>query len=164
MKICAIVAIAANGGIGKNNQLLWHQPADLKFFKQTTSGFPIIMGRKTYESIGRPLPGRKNIVITRQQDWQVAGVFVVHSLQEALKLAHDDNPEKVFITGGAEIYQQALPQTQELYITVVDTSVEADTFFPEWNKNDWQQVWEEKHAADEKNPLPMTFQRWIRKG
>jgi dihydrofolate reductase len=164
MKICAIVAVATNGGIGKDNQLLWHQPADLRFFKETTSGFPIIMGRKTFESIGRPLPKRKNIVITRQKDWNVEGVVVVNSLEAAIDVAKEDKPEKVFITGGAEIYKQSLPLLDELYFTEVNTNPEADTFFPIWNKNEWVLHWQQHMIPDEKNPLEMTFQRWLRKG
>ncbi len=157
MILAAIVAIDLNGAIGKNNQLLWHLPADLKFFKETTMGCPIIMGRKTYQSIGRLLPGRKNIIISRN-NISVDGAECFSSINEAL--AYCNQFEKVFIIGGAQIYEQTLPLLNELYITRVHASFEADTFFQKITTPPFTLVWEEAHQADEKNKFPFTFQKW----
>lgn len=154
-QLSIVVAIAENRAIGKNNQLLWHLPADLKHFKQITSGHTIIMGRKTYDSIGKPLPNRRNIVITRQHNLQIEGIEVAGSLQEALALCQAEN--EVFVIGGAEIYQSALPLTQKIYLTTVHQSFEADAFFPEINTNEWLETEKESHDPDEKNALGYTF-------
>ncbi|MEE1943654.1 dihydrofolate reductase [Pedobacter sp. KR3-3] len=154
-QLSIVVAIAENRAIGKNNQLLWHLPADLKHFKQITSGHTIIMGRKTYDSIGKPLPNRRNIVITRQNGLQLEGVEVVNSLSEALALCTAEN--EVFVIGGAEIYKAALPLTQKIYLTTVHQSFEADAFFPEINANEWAETEKESHSPDEKNALSYTF-------
>lgn len=166
MKCSLIVAMAKNQTIGINNTLPWHLPNDLKYFKQVTMSKPIIMGRKTYESIGRPLPGRTNIVITRQPDYQSDGIVVVNSLQQALDKAEDisfvHGHEEVMVIGGAEIYQQALLKADRLYITHVHENIEGDAFFPELNWNDWQEFKRENHAADpegdnQKNPYDYSF-------
>ena len=157
MIIAAIVATDLNNGIGKNNQLLCHLPEDLKFFKSTTMGCPIIMGRKTYESIGRLLPGRRNIIITRSSDYKVNGADIFHSVEKALEFC---NEEKLFITGGAEIYKSSMPLVNEIYRTVIDHVFDADTFFPEINEREFELVWEESHKADEKNKYDFRFQRW----
>lgn len=158
--------MAKNQTIGINNTLPWHLPNDLKYFKQVTMSKPIIMGRKTYESIGRPLPGRTNIVITRQPDYQSDGIVVVNSLQQALDKAEDisfvHGHEEVMVIGGAEIYQQALLKADRLYITHVHENIEGDAFFPELNWNDWQEFKRENHAADpegdnQKNPYDYSF-------
>ena len=153
--ISIIVAISENNAIGKNNQLLWHLPADLKHFKTITSGHPIIMGRKTYDSIGRPLPNRKNIVITRQKDLVIEGVHIVNSMEEALSLCANEN--EVFIIGGAEIYKSALSFTNLIYLTTVHHHYDADAFFPELAKKDWKEINQEYHPADEKNSVAYTF-------
>jgi dihydrofolate reductase len=158
--LAAIVATDLNNAIGKNNQLLWHLPADLKFFKQTTMGCPVIMGRKTYESIGRLLPGRKNIIVTRNADYRVEGAEIHSTLEGALKSCM--NEEKVFVIGGSEIYKQSLSQIDELYLTLVKHSFEADTFFPELNPSEFKKVWEEDHLADDKNKFDYTFQKYER--
>ncbi len=151
------VAVGENFAIGKNNQLLWHMPADLKFFKQTTSGHTVVMGRKTFDSVGRPLPNRRNIVITRDPDLKIEGVEVVNSLDEALAITQtEDKP--VFIVGGAEIYRQALPKTQTLYLTTIHHNFDADTFFPEIDRNEWKLISSEPHQADEKNKYDYTFE------
>jgi dihydrofolate reductase len=160
MIIAAIVATDLNNAIGKNNQLLWHLPADLKFFKTTTMGCPIIMGRKTYESIGRLLPGRKNMIITRNLDFKLGGAEVYNSLDAAIKNCTE---EKVFIIGGAEIYHLAMPLLTELYLTKVKHQFDADTHFPEIKTNQFELVWEECHEADEKNKFDYCFQKWLRK-
>jgi dihydrofolate reductase len=160
MKLSIIVATSENNAIGKNNQLLWHLPADLKFFKNTTMGCPVIMGRKTFQSIGRTLPGRKNIVISRDSLFNANKEFdieVVNSLESALNSIKDF--ETVFIIGGGEIYKQALPFTDVIYRTIVHRQIEGDTFFPELNSNEFKLVWEEKHLADDKNKYDYTFQK-----
>lgn len=157
MIVSAIVAMDLNRAIGKDNQLLWHLPADLKFFKSTTMGYPIVMGRKTYESIGRLLPGRRNIIITRNSDYQVKGAEVYHTLEHALQSCTE---EKVFIIGGAEIFNQSLHLISELYITSVKSTFEADTFFPDHLSAGFKITWEECHKVDEKNNFDYCFQKW----
>jgi dihydrofolate reductase len=159
MIIAAIVVTDLNNGIGKDNQLLCHLPADLKFFKATTMGCPIIMGRKTYESIGRLLPGRKNVIITRSGDYKVDGAEIFHSVDGALKYLTE---EKIFITGGAEIFKVSMEYITEIYRTVIDHKFEADTFFPEINEREFKLVWQEPHKADEKNKYDFRFQKWER--
>ena len=142
MKLSMIVATAQNRVIGRDNALPWYLPNDLKYFKQTTLGKPVIMGRKTYESIGKPLPGRTNIVITRQTDYLPEGVKVVHSVAEARDLAESvcliDGQEEAMIMGGAEIYTLALPDADRLYLTEVHADVDGDAYFPEYDKTEWQ--------------------------
>ena len=159
-KITLIAAIANNRVLGANNQLLWHLPADFKHFKKATLGKPIIMGRKTFDSIGKGLPGRHNIIITRNSDFQAVDCTVVHSLEEALAVVIDA-PE-VMIVGGATIYQQALACADTMILTFVEGYFEGDTFFPEWDPNEWQQTHTESHPADDKNPYSYTFMTLIR--
>jgi len=161
MNISIVVAISENNAIGKNNQLLWHLPADLKHFKDLTSGNTIIMGRKTYDSIGRPLPNRRNIVITRQPGLEIEGIEVVNSLQEAISLCA--TAKEVFIIGGAEIYKSALALTDIIYLTTVHETYDADVFFPELKVEDWITTHQEYHAADEKNSVAYTFSTLERK-
>jgi len=156
------VAVGENFAIGKNNQLLWHMPADLKFFKQTTSGHTIVMGRKTFDSVGRPLPNRRNIVITRDSSLKIDGVEVVNSLDEALEITKAEE-KPVFIVGGAEIYRQALPKTDTLYLTTIHHTFDADTFFPEIDRSEWEVVSSDPHKADEKNKYDYTFEVLKRK-
>ncbi|MDY0906846.1 dihydrofolate reductase [Pedobacter sp. CFBP9032] len=156
------VATGENKEIGKNNQLLWHMPADLKFFKQTTSGHTVILGRKTFDSVGRPLPNRRNIVITRDASLQIEGAEVVNSLDEALLITQNEE-KQVFIIGGAEIYRQALPKTDLLYLTTIHHQFDADTFFPEFDRNEWEVLSSEPHQADEKNKYDYTFEVLKRK-
>ncbi len=154
-----IVAVAENGVIGGDNQLLWHISEDLKNFKKITSGNPVVMGRKTYESLGRPLPNRQNVVITRS-DIEIEGCRVVHSLNEALALFTP--ADKVFIIGGAEIYAQALPLADRLHITRVHKAYEGDTSFPEWDKSEWQIVDQQHFERGEKYEFPYTFEEYMR--
>ncbi|QJD94373.1 dihydrofolate reductase [Mucilaginibacter robiniae] len=149
-----IVAIATNNGIGKNNQLLWHLPADLKHFKQITSGHTVIMGRKTYDSIGKQLPNRRNIVITRRP-LNIEGCEVVNSVEDALNSCNAD--ENIFVIGGAEIYQQTLPVVNTLYLTLVHQAFEADTYFPEINKDEWLEISHEDYQPDVKNEFSYSF-------
>lgn len=150
-----IVAAARNNAIGKNNQLLWHMPADLKFFKETTLGHPVVMGRKTFESVGKALPKRRNIVITRNKSFSPENVEVCHALDEALELL--DDTEENFIVGGSEIYKMSLPYCDKIYFTEIDADFEADTFFPSFNPEEWHLTHREEHAADEKNPYNYCF-------
>lgn len=158
MIVSAIVARGANGEIGKDNQLLWHISADLQFFKKTTMGCPILMGRKTFESIGRPLPGRANFVISRNTQLEIPGVEVVASIQEGLAILKDH--PKVFIIGGGSIYKECLENgiIDELYVSEIHASFEADTFF-QWNSEAWLQE-ELGGGVDEKSGLAYSFHRW----
>lgn len=154
--ISIIAAIGKNNELGKGNTLLWNMPADMKHFKDTTSGHGVIMGRKTFESIGRPLPNRRNIVITRDSSYKKEGIEIVHSVEESTKLFK--NEEEVFVIGGAEIYKQALPFADRLYITHVDDiKSDADAFFPEIIPIVWNEIKHEEHQKDEKNPHNYTF-------
>ena len=157
MKISIIVAMAANGVIGRDNQLPWHLPADLKHFKKTTMGKPILMGRKTWESIGRPLPGRANIVITRDSTYTAAGCEVVNSIDAAIAAAGEQ--DEVMVIGGAELYRQVLPDTDTIYLTRIHEVVEGDTRFPEIHNTEWHQVERVDHEADEKNTHNYSFIR-----
>ena len=157
MKISIVVAMAANRVIGRDKQLPWHLPADLKHFKETTMGKPILMGRKTWESIGRPLPGRTNIVITRDEDYVAPGCVVVHSIEAALQAAGE--VDEVMVIGGAEFYRQVLPQADTIYLTRVHRGFEGDTRFPELDEAEWEEVGRIDCKADEKNPHAYSFIR-----
>ena len=180
MEKCIIAAVADNLAIGRDNALLWHIPADMKYFKALTTGSPVIMGRKTFESIGRPLPKRLNIVITRS-DMKTDGVQAAHSLEEALELAETgeatsaltggpetyplpgSSPDKCFIIGGGEIYRQAMALADRLYITEVHCAVEADTFFPEISPEIWAEVSRSERMTDENSGLGFEFVVYRRK-
>lgn len=155
MKLALIVATDRQGLIGKENDLPWHLSADLQYFRKVTMGKPIIMGRNTHESIGRPLPGRQNIIITKNQSYQVEGCDIVHSIDQALQLVSDE--QEVMVMGGASLYTQLLPKADKLYLTLVHAELEGDTWFPEWDKNEWQQISREDHSADDKNEYPYSF-------
>lgn len=156
MTLSIIVAQGLNRAIGKDNKLLWHLPADLKFFKTTTTGHTIIMGRKTFESVGRPLPNRRNIVISRDVDYKMDGIEVYPSIDLALKAC--ENEKEVFIVGGASIYEQVLSKVDKIYLTQVEHIFDADTFFPEMNPTEWKLIWEEEHKKNEKNLFDFRFQ------
>lgn len=160
MAVSMIVAAARNGVIGNNNELLWHLPNDFKFFKSQTSGHPIIMGRKTYESIGRPLPNRTNIVIS--SDFKSEGVIVVDSLVAAIELAHtiDGDP---FIIGGASIYRLAYPLVDRIFLTIVDVELEGDAMFQFPDPQEWELTFQEPHLIDEKHAYNYTFKIFERK-
>lgn len=161
-QLSIIVAIAENRVIGKDNQLLWHLPADLKMFKQATSGHTIILGRKTWESLPvKPLPNRRHIVITSQKDFSFNGIEVVHSIEDAIALCNSN--EETFIVGGEQIYKQLLPFAQTLYITEVKACFDGDAFFPEINLNEWELINSEPHFADEKHKSDFTFLTYKRK-
>jgi len=164
MIVSLIVAAGTNNAIGKDNQLLWHLPKDLQFFKQTTWAMPVVMGRKTFESLGgKPLNGRVNIIITRQKDWSHEGVVVVHSLADAVFFAKESDYNEVFIAGGGEIYAQAMSQANKIYMTRVDALIDGDTFFPKIDSSDFTLSNEVTHAAHEKHAYGFSFQTWLRK-
>lgn len=147
--------------IGSDNQLLWHLPKDLKHFKDLTSGHPIIMGRKTFESIGKPLPNRTNIVISRKKDWFQEGILIVGSIKEAMKFAKKID-ENIFIIGGGNIYEQTMEIADKLEVTLVKANLEADTFFPKINSKIWKKANEVCHEKDEKHDYEFCFQTYER--
>ena len=149
MIISLIVSMGRNRVIGRNNKIPWYLPADLKRFKQLTTGKPIIMGRKTFESIGRPLPNRTNIIVTHDANYKAEGCIVVHSVEEALKAA--EGSEEIMVIGGSKIYEQFFPISNKIYLTVIDEDFDGDTLFPEYKKEDWKEVSREDHKEDEQN-------------
>ncbi|MBQ4502756.1 MAG: dihydrofolate reductase [Alistipes sp.] len=153
--ISIIVAIAKNGVIGDKNTLLWHLREDMIHFRTITSGHPVVMGRKTYDSIGRPLPKRTNVVITRDTELQIEGCTMAHSLTEAVEMF--DSSEEVFIIGGAQIYSQAMPIADRLYLTIIDKEYEGDSSFPEIDYNSWRQISCEKFERGEEFEYPFSF-------
>ena len=159
--ITLIAAAAENNALGKDNQLLWHIPDDFKRFKQITSEHYIIMGRKTFESFPKPLPNRTHVIITRQKDYLAEGCIVVHSLEEAISISPKD--EEVFVIGGAEIYTQSISIADKIELTRVHTSLEADAYFPTFDVNHWELVFEEHHYKDEKHDYDYTFETYLKK-
>jgi len=157
MIVSAIVAVSQNGFIGKDNQIPWYLSSDLKYFKKTTLDHHIIMGRKSYDSIGRPLPKRTNIVVSRDSFLAISGCVVVHSIEEALEFAAQQGEEEVFIIGGGMIYAQSQPYWDRLYLTEVHAEVEGDVRFPDWDPNQWELIHQEDHPQDEKNDHPFSF-------
>jgi dihydrofolate reductase len=161
MRLALIWAMARNRVIGRNDALPWYLPEDLKYFKQVTMGKPIIMGRKTWESIGRPLPGRTNIVITRDPEFDAEGVKVVNSLEAAITLAEHitviDGGDEAVVMGGAQIYEMALPMADRLYMTQVHADVDGDTCFPEFELASWHELAREDFSASEANPYDYSF-------
>jgi len=161
MRLAMIAAQSRNRVIGINNKLPWYLPEDLKYFKRVTLGKPIVMGRKTFESIGRPLPGRTNIVITRDPSWDHPGVRVVHGLDEGVELAESlaliDGVDEAVVIGGAEIYGLCLPRAERLYLTQVHAEISGDAFFPELEAAEWQEMAREDFAADGPNPYDYSF-------
>lgn len=156
MKLSLICALAQNGIIGRKNQLPWHLSEDLKYFKRTTMGKPIIMGRKTYESIGRLLPGRTNIIVTRTRDYEVDNARIVDSLADAIELAENisiiDGIDEAFVIGGAELFKNAMPLVDRMHLTLVHAEVEGDTWFPEFDAEEWEEVSRMDFEAGETNP------------
>ncbi|WP_221394073.1 dihydrofolate reductase [Dyadobacter sp. NIV53] len=163
MLVSIIVAVAENGVIGKDNQLIWRLPDDLKRFKKLTTSHPIIMGRKTFDSIGKPLPGRTSIVVTRNQDFKMDGIVIVHSFEEALKEAGKLDTNEVFVIGGGELYKMALSVADRLYITEVKTTIEGDTFFRITEPGQWTESERTAHEADERHPFTFNFVDYVRK-
>lgn len=163
MIISLLLAASENNVIGKNNGLPWHLPDDLKYFRNLTWGLPILMGRKTFDSIGKPLPGRKSIVITRNESWNHTGVEVVHSLEEAVRKAEALGAKEIFVIGGAAIFHAALPQANRIYLTRIHQNFDGDVFFPAINETKWQLSSSRFCQKDEKNPYDHTYQVWERK-
>ena len=161
--VSLLVAAAEKNEIGKNNQLLWHLPNDMKFFKNTTWGMVVIMGRKTFESMGKPLAGRMNIVITAQPGWKAENVTTANSLQDAIDKATKASYKEIFIIGGGEIYKQSMAIANSIYLTRVHANFDADTFFPEINQEQWKQVSNENFSKDGKHIFDYSFQKWVRK-
>lgn len=168
VSIGVIVAAAENGVVGRDNALPWHLPEDLKYFKRMTLGKPIVMGRRTFESIGRPLPGRCNIVISRNARYRAAGIEVASSLEAGLALAREraagDGVDEVMVIGGAGLYAEAIPRADHLYVTEVHAEVPGDTWLPPVNWRDWREVSREFHAAGGQNPYDYSFVAYRRRG
>lgn len=161
MILSFIVAMSENRVIGVNNQLPWHLPEDLKYFKRITMGHPIIMGRKTYESIGRPLPGRTSIVVTRQLNWSAPGVIAASGIEDAVQKAEaqaaTDGINEIFLIGGEELFRQALHKVDRLYLTQVHARIEGDAYFPEFHRNHWREVERVDYSSDQNNPYAYSF-------
>ena len=165
MVLSFIVAVSDNNAIGRHNALPWHLPQDLKFFKRTTLGKPVIMGRKTFEALGKPLPGRLNVIISNNKDFPLPeGVERCDTITGAIDLAQKSESEEIFIIGGGQIFSAALPLADRLYITRVHATIpDADAFFPDIDHTHWKMVWEEKHLADEQHKYDYTFQQFERR-
>jgi dihydrofolate reductase len=159
MLVSAIVATAQNNVIGKDNQIPWYLPADLAYFKRTTLNHHVIMGRNCFESIGKPLPKRTNIVLTRDPFFSASGIVVAHSIEEALGIAYDNGEEEVFIIGGGEIYRQTADLWDRIYLTQVELMTDGDVFFPEIDPSDWTVSSHIQHMTDEKNEWAYSF--WV---
>ncbi len=161
MSLSIIVAMSENRVIGANNQLPWHLPEDLKYFKRITMGHPIIMGRKTFESIGRPLPGRSNIVVTRQRDWSAPGVIVASDIEGALRQAalevQNEADQEVFVIGGGELFRQTLDKVSRLYLTQVHARVDGDAYFPDFQREQWREIERMDYDSDQNNPYAYSF-------
>lgn len=155
MFISIIAAMDHNRVIGRSNQMPWYLPADFKYFKSITMGKSIVMGRKTYESIGRALPGRRNIIISHDINLQIPDCEVVHSLEEVLKML--ENEDEIFIIGGASLFTQTLPFANRLYFTFIEGNFAGDTYFPNWREQDWQEITRSSHKADAHNPYDYHF-------
>ena len=155
-----IAALARNRVIGRDNHLPWHFPADLRFFKQTTLGKPLLMGRRTWESIGHPLPGRRMIVLSSDASYLAPGCSVVHSMSAAFGEA--GAVAEIMVIGGALLYARTLPLADRMYLTQMDADVPGNVWFPEWDSLDWRLDWEEKHSDDAEHAWPYRFQRWKR--
>lgn len=162
--ISLVVAAATNNAIGKEGKLPWYLPNDMKHFKNVTWGMPVIMGRKTFDSLGKSLAGRKNIVITRHPQWKAAGVVVVKSIDNALFVAKETDAKEVMVIGGGEIYKTFFDKAKRIYLTRVEAEPEADTFFPVLNPKEWSLTSQQNYEADEKNAYNYSFQIWERKG
>jgi dihydrofolate reductase len=161
MRRSIVVAVARNGVIGRDNQLPWRLPDDLKYFKQATMGHPVIMGRRTWQSIGKALPGRKNIVVTRDRDFQAPGCVVVHSLAEAWKAA--EGADEACVIGGTTLFEETLPNADVIHLTEVEAEVEGDTWFPPFDRSQWRETEVARHPADARNAYPFRIVRLERR-
>ena len=159
-----IVAVSENHVIGTDNHLPWNLASDFRYFKNKTWGMPIIMGRKTFESMKKDLPGRINIVVTSKKDWNAENAFVVHSIEQGIAKAKESDAKEIFIIGGGKIFKETLGMVDRIYLTCVHATVNGDTYYPEIDKSVWKLVSAEDHQADEKNNYPFTFEVWERIG
>lgn len=162
MTISLVVAAATNNAIGKDGKMPWHLPNDMKHFKNVTWGMPVVMGRKTFDSLGKALAGRKNIVITRQPGWKGEGAVPVKTIEDALFVAQEADANEVMVIGGGEIYKALFDRAKRIYLTRVEAEPEADTFFPPIQHEQWHLMSQQNHEADEKNPYNYSFQLWER--
>lgn len=158
-----IAAMNSKRVIGIDNSLPWHLPADLKYFKATTLGKPVIMGRLTWESLGRPLPGRQNIVVSRNPSYAAEGAIVVASLDAGIELANQQSPDEIMVIGGGQLYREAMPKAQTIYLTEVDNPLDGDTTFPELDPASWQETLREPHSSDDRNEFNYCFTRYERR-
>ncbi len=156
-----VVAMAANGVIGRDNALPWHLPADLAFFKRVTLGHPVLMGRRTWQSIGRPLPGRTNLVLTRDRQFKAPGAVPVHSV-EAARLAVAES-DRLMVIGGAELFALLLPEALVFHLTEVAAEIAGDIIFPAWSRDEWQEEWRESHRQDDRHAFDFSFVRLRRR-
>lgn len=163
MIISMIAARAKNNVIGLNDDLPWHQPADFRFFKNTTMGHHLLMGRKTFEVLGKPLPNRISLIVTRKKDYKKKGVLVFNSIDDALNFAQEKKQGELFVIGGGEIYRTMLSRADRLYLTDINCKPEGDAFFPDFDESEWEIADEKPYKADEKNQYDMVFRRWDRK-
>lgn len=163
MIISFVVAAATNNAIGKDGKMPWHLPNDLRHFKNITWGMPIVMGRKTFDSLGKVLPGRKNIVITRQSGWKHEGTVAVQKIDDAMFVAGQTDAKEVMVIGGGEIYKELFNKARRIYLTRVEAEPEADTFFPSIDPKEWELVSQQNHEADQKNGYNYSFQIWERR-
>ena len=164
MTISLVVAAASNNAIGKDGKMPWHLPNDMRHFKNVTWGMPVMMGRKTFESLGKVLAGRKNIVISRQPGWQAKGTVTVKNIEDALFVARETDAKEVMVIGGGEMYTALFDRATRIYLTRVEAEPEADTFFPSLDPKQWWLVSQKNHEADEKNAYNYSFQVWERLG
>ncbi len=162
MIISLVVAAAKNNAIGKDGKMPWHLPNDLRHFKNITWGMPIVMGRKTFESIGKALPGRKNIVLTRHPQWKAAGAVTVKNIEDAIFVANEADAKEILVIGGGDIFKQVFERAHRIYLTRVDDAPEGDTFFPPVDAKHWHLMSQQIHEADEKNAFNYSFQVWER--
>lgn len=163
MILSLIVALSENGVIGKDGDLPWHLPADLKRVKRLTTGHTLIMGRKTFDSIGRPLPNRRSIVLTRDPSWRHDGVDVAHDFASAVVLAEDAAETEAFVFGGAAVFTEALPRADRLHVTRVHTTIDGDVYFPHWDIGAWRLLSEKRYAADDRHAHAYSFQTYERR-
>ncbi|OGM14487.1 hypothetical protein A3A76_05810 [Candidatus Woesebacteria bacterium RIFCSPLOWO2_01_FULL_39_23] len=157
MKVSIIVAVAENNVIGAKNKLPWYLPADLKHFKELTTGHHILMGQKTYESIGKPLPDRVNIILSEDPNYHAKECIVVNSINEGVELAKSENEHEFFIIGGASVYKQMLPFTDKIYMTKIHNNFDGDVYFPNIDDKNWREISKESHTKDDKNPFDYDF-------
>ncbi len=162
MKISCIVAKTKNNVIGLDNKMPWHISDDLKYFKKVTTGHTIIMGRKNFESIGRPLPNRINIVLTRDKNFKNKGCIILDTIEKALKFAYDTGEDEVFIIGGGQIYEQTVEYWDKMYITEIEAEIDGEVFFPEIDSNEWKEIWQECHSKSDKNEYDFCFKQYER--